>query len=130
MKSLASLVALVALSISLIGTAQAFQVFTEDQLANGLGVRGGMAFTDLMPEEDSNFQVEFSATDRAGMNSNSFFGGYSEYNNWWGRRDGGGRNYGDRKSNWQNCSNTDSQVGMLNAFGNGSSGAYPCQRFR
>jgi hypothetical protein len=130
MKSLASLLAIAALSFIVTNPTQAFQVFTQDQLANGIGVRGGMGFTDLMPEEESNFQVEFSAADRVGMNRTSLFGGYSDQNNWWGRRDGGGRNYGDRKTNWQSCGSTDSQVGMLNAFGSGSGGSYPCQRFR
>jgi len=119
-----------ALSMSA-GTAQAFQVYTPDQLENGIGVRGNLGFKDTYPEETQGFKTEFNVSAGA-RNSSSFLGGLpSDNNNWYGRPDGGGRNFGDdRSSNNQNCASLDSQIGMLNAFGRSSGGSYPCQRFR
>ncbi len=115
------------------GAAQAFQVYTPDQMANGIGVRGGVGFTDTQDDLDAESKSQFSISSGS-SNSSSLFGGNSAgYSNWYGRQDTGGRTYGDdRSSNYQNCSSsaTSSQVGMLNAFGSGNNGSYPCQRFR
>jgi len=113
--------------------AQAFQVYTPDQLENGIGVRGSIGFKDTMADQPTGPTFEFRAsTGMRGNDSSLMFGGRpSDYNNWYGRQDTGGRSYRDqRNTNYQSCTGTDSQVGMLNAFGSGSSGAYPCQRFR
>jgi hypothetical protein len=115
------------------GSAQAFQVYTPDQLENGIGVRGGVGFKDTMAEPNTGPKFEFRAsTGMRGNDSSMMFGGRSsDYTNWYGRKDTGGRSYGDqRNSNYQSCTGSDSQVGMLNSFGGGTSGAYPCQRFR
>jgi len=115
------------------GAAQAFQVYTPDQLANGIGVRGGIGFTDTMDDLDATTNSRFSISTGSSSGSSLFGGNSAGYNNWYGRQDTGGRTYGDdRSSNYQNCSNsaTSSQIGMLNAFGSGNNGSYPCQRFR
>ena len=128
----AAFVTLVAFALSMpFGAAQAFQVYTPDQLENGIGVRGGLGFKDAFPEETQGFKTEFNVSSGARDSSSIFGGQRSEFNNWYGRPDGGGRNFGDdRTSNNQNCASADSQVGMLNAFGSGTGGVYPCQRFR
>ena len=133
MKIIAAFFALTCLSLVFAtDSTQAFQVYTADQLANGIGVRSSLGFMDTEAEEPSGLQMEFRTSNGAvGQgNASGLFGGYDEGNNWYGRQDSGGRSYGDRTSNYQNCSNKDSQVGMLNAFGSNSGGSYPCQRFR
>ena len=115
------------------GEAQAFQVYSADQLENGIGVRGGVGFKDNYAEETQGLQMHFHTSNGSVNRGNAanMFGGYYEGNNWYGRQDSGGRSFGDRRdTSWQNCSNVDSQVGMLNAFGSGHGGSYPCQRFR
>jgi hypothetical protein len=114
------------------GAAQAFQVYTPDQLANGIGVRGGAGFTDTTSDLGAESKTHFSISSGSSNNSSPFSGNSAGYSNWYGRQDTAGRSYtDDQNSGYQNCAPaTNSQVGMLNAFGSGHNGSYPCQRFR
>ena len=122
--------ALMVMALIPISGAQAFQVLSEDQLANGIGVRGGIGFKDTFEQPTSPFTVEFNAAPSSSFGSSQ--SNYSNTPNWYGRSDGGGRYFGDSTSNHQNCGGgggEQSNVSMLYSLNNGG-GAYPCQRFR
>ncbi len=103
------------------GGASAFQVIAPEQMdESGLNLSERGYFSqygaDVNPEGP---QVQFYSNGRR-IDSTNFYG----------RRDGGGRFFGDRRdSNFQGCASGFSNAGQLDAM-SGTGFAYPCQRFR